>query len=96
MSTADGGTSSALGKTRLSRAFGEILRLWRRDGWLIAGIIVAALVAFEAAVRRVFEFAHQVEVAHGLALLPALFILTALLLFHQYAKRQELKTRAAA
>ena len=96
MVTASREGTPAHGQTFLSRALREVLCVWRRDGWLIAGLIVAALVAFEAAVRRVFEMAHQVEVAHGLALLPALFILTALLLFHQYAKRQELKTHAAA
>ncbi|RPJ67698.1 MAG: GGDEF domain-containing protein [Acidobacteria bacterium] len=74
----------------------EAFVVWRRDGWLIVGLILAALIVFEASVRRIFQVAHQAEVAYGLALLPALFILTAILLFQQYVKRQEAKTEAAA
>jgi diguanylate cyclase (GGDEF)-like protein len=74
----------------------DALVIWRRDGWLIAGLIVAALIGFQGSVRRAFEIARQVEVAYGLALLPALFVLSGLLLFHEYGKRQEIKTAAAA
>ena len=74
----------------------DALLIWRRDGWLILGLLLATLVGFEGSVRKAFEFARQVEVAYGLALLPALFILCGLLAFHQYAKRQEMKTEAAA
>lgn len=74
----------------------DALAVWRRDGWLILGLLFASLVSFEGSVRKAFEVARQVEVSYGLALLPALFILCGLLAFHQYTKRQEMKTEAAA
>ena len=70
--------------------------VWRRDGWLVVGLVLAALVGFQGFVRRLFEAARAVELSYGLALLPALFILTGVLLFQQYVKRQEARAEAAA
>ncbi|MBP7571360.1 MAG: GGDEF domain-containing protein [Acidobacteria bacterium] len=80
----------------VAKARREAGAIWRRDGWLIVGLVLAVLVGFEGSVRKAFQFARQVELSYGLALLPALFILCALLAFHQYTKRQELKRQAAA
>jgi diguanylate cyclase (GGDEF)-like protein len=83
-------------RTVVSRTARDAADIGRRDGWLIVGLVLATLVVFEGAVRRAFDIAHDVEVAHGLALVPALFLLLGLLLFHQYSKRQESKLAATA
>src|ERR1700674_1434196 len=68
----------------------------RRDRVLLAGLAVALIVVFARPVRVLLDLARDVEQSSGLALVPALIILTVVFLFHQQGKRQEAKAEAAA
>jgi diguanylate cyclase (GGDEF)-like protein len=66
----------------------------RRDRALLAGLAIALFVVFARPVAYLLDVARQVEESSGLALVPALVILTVVFLFHQQSKRQEAKLRA--
>jgi diguanylate cyclase (GGDEF)-like protein len=68
----------------------------RQDRVLLGGLAVALIVVFARPIRYLLDVARDVERSSGLALVPALIILTAVFLFHQQGKRQEAKARAAA
>lgn len=68
----------------------------RRDRVLLAGLAVALFVLFAEPIRYLLDLAREVEQSSGLALVPALIILTGIFLFHQQGKRQEAKAEAAA
>jgi diguanylate cyclase (GGDEF)-like protein len=68
----------------------------RQDRLLVAGLGVALTVLFTRQIRYLLDLARDVEETSGLALLPALMILTVLFVFHQQGKRQEAKAQAAA
>ncbi len=70
--------------------------VWRQDRVLLAGLALALVVVFARPVRYLLELAREVERSSGLALLPALIILTGFFFFHLQGKRQEAKARAAA
>jgi diguanylate cyclase (GGDEF)-like protein len=67
----------------------------RQDRLLFGGLAVALIVLFAGPIRDLLDLAGDVERQSGLAFVPALVILTAVLLFHLQGKRQEAKTRAA-
>jgi len=56
---------------------------------------VALVVVFARPIRYLLDIARDVERDSGMALVPALIILTVVFLFHQQGKRQEAKARAA-
>src|SRR2546425_9092237 len=68
----------------------------RQDRFLLVGLAVAVVVVFARPIRYLLDLARDVEQSSGLALVPALIILTAVFLFHQQGKRREAKARAAA
>jgi len=69
----------------------------RQDRLLIGGLVVALIVVFARPIERYgLSLAREAERSSGLALVPALLILTAVFLFHQQGKRQQARTRAAA
>jgi diguanylate cyclase (GGDEF)-like protein len=68
----------------------------RRDRILVAGLAVALIVIFARPIRFLLDLAREVERSSGLALVPALLILTVVFFFHQQGKRLEAKTQAAA
>ena len=68
----------------------------RQDRVLVVGLAVALVVVFAKPLERLLDMAHQVEQSSGLALIPALLILTAVFAFHQQGKRQEVRAMAAA
>lgn len=68
----------------------------RQDRVLLGGLALALIVVFARPIRYLLEMAREVERTSGLALLPALIILTVVFLFHQQGKRQEAKAQAAA
>jgi diguanylate cyclase (GGDEF)-like protein len=68
----------------------------RQDRMLLAGLAVALIVVFARPVRFLLDLARDVEQSSGLALVPALIILTVVFVFHQQGKRQEAKAEAAA
>src|SRR4051795_8345977 len=61
------------------------------------GVLAVALVFVAVKpIRYLLDLARDVERSSGLALIPALLILTVVFLFHQQGKRQEVRARAAA
>jgi diguanylate cyclase (GGDEF)-like protein len=68
----------------------------RQDRVLLGGLAVALIVVFARPIRYLLDLARDVEQSSGLALVPALIILTAVFLFHQQGKRREAKAHAAA
>ena len=63
---------------------------------LLFGLALALIVVFARPIRYLLDLARDVENSLGLALVPALIILTGVFLFHQQGKRQEAKAQAAA
>jgi diguanylate cyclase (GGDEF)-like protein len=68
----------------------------RQDALLLAGLAAALLIAFAQPISRALDYAREVEDETGLTLLPALVVLTAVYLFHQLRKREEVAARASA
>jgi diguanylate cyclase (GGDEF)-like protein len=67
----------------------------RQDRALLAGLAVALIVVFAKPVRYLLDVAGEVERSSGLALVPALIILTVVFVVHQQGKRREARDRAA-
>lgn len=70
--------------------------LGRQDRVLLAGFAVAMVVVFARPIRYLLDLAREVEQSSGLALVPALIILTVVFFFHQQGKRLEARTQASA
>jgi diguanylate cyclase (GGDEF)-like protein len=68
----------------------------RHDSALIIGLAVAVMIVFAQPIRRLVDVARDVERSSGLALIPALIILTVVFVFNQQAKRREAKAQAEA
>jgi diguanylate cyclase (GGDEF)-like protein len=66
----------------------------RHDRVLVVGFIIAAVVVFARPVRFLLDVAGDVERASGLALLPALIILTVFFFFHLQNRRQDAHAQA--
>ncbi|HEV3139734.1 MAG TPA: hypothetical protein VGY57_04430, partial [Vicinamibacterales bacterium] len=68
-----------------------------RDRTLIGGLAVALIVIFARPIEHyAIMFAREAEGRSGLALAPALLILTLVYLFHAQGKRQDARAEAAA
>jgi diguanylate cyclase (GGDEF)-like protein len=68
----------------------------RHDGLLLAGFAFALLVLFERSLQYLLQVARSIESAYGVALLPALVVLSVLMVFHLHRKRQEARAEALA
>jgi len=68
----------------------------RQDRALLVGLAVALVVVFAKPIRYLLDLAGEVERSSGLALVPALIILTVVFVVHQQGKRREARARAAA
>jgi diguanylate cyclase (GGDEF)-like protein len=68
----------------------------RQDRVLLGGLAVALIVVFAKPIRYLLDLARDVERSSGLALVPALIILTVVFVLHLQGRRQEAKVRAAA
>jgi diguanylate cyclase (GGDEF)-like protein len=68
----------------------------RQDRVLLAGLALALIVIFAKPIQYLLDLAQDVERSSGLALIPALVILTGFFLFHLQSKRQDERVRAAA
>ena len=67
----------------------------RQDRALLVGLAVALIVVSAKPIRYLMDLAREVEDSSGLALVPALIILTVVFVFHQQGKRQEARAQAA-
>jgi hypothetical protein len=54
----------------------------RQDRALLVGLAVALIVVFAKPIQHLLDLAREVERTSGLALVPALIILTVVFLFH--------------
>lgn len=63
----------------------------RQDTTLAAGLIAGTIVIFQQPLRRLLDIAGEVQNRYGLDLIPALVVLSVVLVFHQYRKRQEMR-----
>jgi diguanylate cyclase (GGDEF)-like protein len=68
----------------------------RHDGLLAAGLVAGTVVVFQQPLRWLLDLANEVEERYNLDLIPALVVLTAVFVLHQYRKRQEIKAEAMA
>jgi GAF domain-containing protein len=68
----------------------------RHDGLLLAGLAVALLTVFDRSIAWVISLAHEVETGYGVRLVPALVVLTAIVIANQNVRRKESKAEAAA
>jgi diguanylate cyclase (GGDEF)-like protein len=66
----------------------------RNDLVLLVGLTAALFVVFSRALARLLDVVHDVEKSSGLQLMPGLFILLAVFIFHQLRKRHEIQAEA--
>lgn len=66
-----------------------------QDALLIAGLAAALLIAFSAPISRVLDVAREGERASGLALIPALLLLSGVYIVHHLRKRHEARSLTA-
>src|SRR5260370_32074502 len=67
----------------------------RHDSLLLAGFTFALLVIFQRSLQFLFHVASDIERTYGVALVPALLILTVMFVFHMHANRREMRVEAA-
>ena len=68
----------------------------RHDPLLIAGFAFALLVIFQPSVKYVLAITGDIERTYGVALVPALLILTVMFVFHLHASSREIRAEAIA
>ena len=68
----------------------------RHDLYWLVVITVAVFAIFSRPLGVALDYAHALDQDRGLQLLPALVILTAALVFHQFRKRHEMRAKASA
>ncbi|MEW6320152.1 MAG: diguanylate cyclase [Acidobacteriota bacterium] len=68
----------------------------RQDLLLLAGLAAAAVIVFSTPISRLLDYARDIERESGLALVPALILLTGVYIVHQLRKRHQIQAAAAA
>src|SRR4051794_9847505 len=68
----------------------------RHDPLLLAGFTFALLVIFQRSLQFLFSVASDIERTYGVALIPALLILSVMFAFHLYSNRREVRAEAIA
>src|SRR5204862_7977132 len=68
----------------------------RYDALLLAGLAIATLFLFGSGIQYLLDAAREVERRQGIALLPALVVLSVAFLFQQNMKRQSANAQALA
>jgi len=66
----------------------------RHDSLLLAGFTFALLVIFQRSLQYLFVVANDIERSYGVALIPALLILSVMFVFHMHANRREMHAEA--
>src|SRR5512132_599853 len=66
----------------------------RHDTLLLAGFTVSLLVIFQPALQFLFVVAADIQKTYGVALLPALLILSVMFVFHLHGNRREMRVEA--
>jgi diguanylate cyclase (GGDEF)-like protein len=84
---------------RYGRCFSVDMRFrvtGRHDSLLLAGLAFALLLVFQRSLQYLLDIATDIEHTYGVALVPALLILTVMFVFHLQANRREARAEAAA
>ncbi len=68
----------------------------RQDLLLLAGLAVALIIVFSAPISHLLDYARDIERQSGLALMPALVLLTVVFIVHQLGRRNQVQAKAAA
>jgi diguanylate cyclase (GGDEF)-like protein len=68
----------------------------RHDSLLLAGFGFALLIVFQRSLQFLLSVASDVERTYGVALIPALLILSVMFVFHVTANRREMRAEALA
>jgi diguanylate cyclase (GGDEF)-like protein len=68
----------------------------RHDSVLLAGFAFALLVIFQRSLQYLFGVANDIERTYGVALVPALLILSVMFVFHLHSNRRETRAEATA
>jgi len=68
----------------------------RNDLFLLVGVTAALFTIVSRPLGRILDYAHQIDQARGLQLLPALVILAVVFVLHQVRKRHESRAEAIA
>lgn len=68
----------------------------RQDLLLIAALTTALVIVFSSSISRGLDYVREIERQSGLTLMPALVLLTAAFLFHQYRRNQQQRAKAHA
>lgn len=66
----------------------------RHDSLLLAGFTFALLVIFQRSLQYLFSVATDIEKTYGVALIPALLILSVMFVFHMHSNRREMRAEA--
>ena len=66
----------------------------RHDSLLLAGFAFALLIVFQRSLQYLFSVAYDIEKTYGVALVPALLVLTVMFVFHLYTNRREMHAEA--
>jgi diguanylate cyclase (GGDEF)-like protein len=66
----------------------------RHDSVLLAGFTFALLLVFQRSLQYLFNVANDIERTYGVALIPALLILSVMFVFHMHANRREMHVEA--
>lgn len=73
------------------------MRLFGRNDIVLLGCLAVALfVLFNRPLQEGFDFVREIEDTYQVRLLPALLILVGTFIFHQFRKRQEVRSAAIA
>jgi predicted signal transduction protein with EAL and GGDEF domain len=67
----------------------------RNDVFLIGGLAIAVWVVSSRQLGTLLDRALEIDHSRGLQLVPALFILAAVFLIHQFRKREEMRVKAS-
>src|SRR5258705_8541623 len=67
----------------------------RNDVFLIGGLAIAVWVVSSRQLGTLLDRAREIDHSRGLQLVPALFILAAVFLIHQFRKREEMRVKAS-
>ena len=68
----------------------------RQDLLLIAALTGALVIVFSSSISRLLDYVREIERQSGLTLMPALVLLTAAFLFHQYRRNHQQQAKAEA
>lgn len=68
----------------------------RQDLLLIAALTTALVIVFSSSISRGLDYVREIERQSGLTLMPALVLLTAAFLFHQYRRNHQQQAKAQA